>query len=88
MASSQYGLRQNDPYSVNSPYENVLGQDRSNINPYGSSANNFPPSRYMEPTSSNWQPDITQKKGGFQVEPAKKNAIKNRIKEIIDLVQN
>jgi hypothetical protein len=41
-----------------------------------------------DPYVQNYQTDITQKKQGFGVEPAKKNAIKNRIREIIDLVQN
>lgn len=63
--------------------------DRNSIQVYRPSNTYVPTIRNIDNTpQSKWQPEYSQKRGGYPLENAKKNEIKNRIKEIIDLCKD
>lgn len=72
----------------NDTYNSIREQVDPNTLQLHRPSNTYVPTQPRIDTSPQprWQPDTSQRRSGsFQVEPGKKNEIKNRIKEIIDL---
>ncbi len=74
-----------DPYARPNDTYNSIQQIDPNLNIHRPS-NTYVPTqpRIDHSPQTRWQPDYSQR-GSYQVEPAKKGEIKNRIKEIIEL---